>query len=607
MRKRLYRILISALLFVIGLTLPQPGPVRIALMMAAYAMIGYDVLWRAVRGIMGGQVFDENFLMSLATIGAIAIGEYPEAVAVMLFYQIGELFQSYAVDKSRRSIAGLMDLRPDEALLIKDGEPVSVAPEEVQVGDHILVRPGGKIPLDGKVLDGRSALNNVMLTGESLPRDVAPGDVIYSGSVNLTGPLTVEVTKTFGESTVSQILDLVENAGSRKSGSENFITRFSLVYTPVVVVLALLLAAVPPLLFGQNFNEWLYKALQFLVVSCPCALVVSIPLSFFGGLGGASRQGILIKGSNYLEALAQAKTLVFDKTGTLTQGSFHVSRVEPRGMDRDEMIRIAAYAEAHSSHPIAQSLRAAYGKDIDLSRVSEVHEAAGRGLSALVDGRRVIVGNAAWMRENGVTPEEPDHPGALIHAARDGVYAGYILVSDSLKPQSEEAIAQLKALGVTRIAMLSGDSKPSAENVAAALGISEVHHSLMPQDKVALLDNMLSPSTKLAFVGDGINDAPSLARADVGVAMGALGSDAAIEAADIVLMDDNPLKLPLAIRIARKTLKIAMQNAVFAIGVKALVMVLSVIGIGSLWYAVFADVGVTILAVLNAMRTLKRE
>lgn len=607
MKKRLWRIILSALLFMLGLILPVSVPAGMALMMAAYALIGYDVLWRAIQGIMGGQVFDENFLMSLATIGAIAIGEYPEAVAVMLFYQIGELFQSYAVDKSRRSIAGLMDLRPDEALLIKDGEPLRVDPEEVNVGDHILVRPGGKIPLDGRVLDGRSALNSAMLTGEALPRDVAPGDLVYSGSVNLTGPLTVEVTKTFGESTVSQILDLVENAGSRKSASENFITRFSLVYTPVVVVLALLLAAVPPLLFGQNFQEWLYKALQFLVVSCPCALVVSIPLSFFGGLGGASRQGILIKGSNYLEALAQARTLVFDKTGTLTQGSFHVSRVEPRGMDRDEILRIAAYAEVHSGHPIAQSLRTAYGQEIDLTLVSEVSEVAGRGLCALVDGQRVVVGNAAWMRENGIAPEEPAHPGALIHLGRDGVYAGYILITDSLKSGSKEAIAHLRALGITRIAMLSGDSKTSAETAGAELGISEVHHSLLPQDKVALLDSMLSPRARLAFVGDGINDAPSLARADVGVAMGALGSDAAIEAADIVLMDDNPLKLPLAIRIARKTLRIAKQNAVFAIGVKALVMVLSVIGIGSLWYAVFADVGVTILAVLNAMRTLKRE
>ncbi len=607
MKQRLYRIILSAVMFALGMILPLPAAWKAALILSAYVLVGYDVLWRALQGIMGGQVFDENFLMSLATIGAIAIGEYPEAVAVMLFYQIGELFQSYAVDKSRKSIADLMDLRPDEALLLRGGEPVSVDPEAVKVGEHILVRPGGKVPLDGKVVEGCSALNSAMLTGESLPRDVAPGDLIYSGSVNLTGPLTVEVTKVFGESTVSRILDLVENAGSRKSQSENFITRFSLIYTPVVVALAVLLAALPPLLFGQGFQEWLYKALQFLVVSCPCALVVSIPLSFFGGLGGASRQGILVKGSNYLEALAQAETLVFDKTGTLTEGSFHVSRAEPMGMDKDELLKIAAYAEAHSGHPIAQSLRAAYGRDIALALVDEVREVAGRGLQALVEGRRVIVGNAAWMRENGVEPQDPVLPGALIHVARDGRYAGYILISDQLKPQSKETIAQLKALGVSRIAVLSGDSQSAVEGVAGELGIPEVHHSLLPQDKVSLMDSMLSPGSKLAFVGDGINDAPSLARADIGVAMGALGSDAAIEAADIVLMDDNPLKLPLAIRIARKTLRIAKQNAVFAIGVKVMVMVLSVIGIGNLWYAVFADVGVTILAVLNAMRTLKRE
>ena len=607
MKQRLYRIILSAAMFALGMILPLPAAWKAALILSAYVLVGYDVLWRALQGIMGGQVFDENFLMSLATIGAIAIGEYPEAVAVMLFYQIGELFQSYAVDKSRKSIADLMDLRPDEALLLRGGEPVSVDPEAVKVGEHILVRPGGKVPLDGKVVEGCSALNSAMLTGESLPRDVAPGDLIYSGSVNLTGPLTVEVTKVFGESTVSRILDLVENAGSRKSQSENFITRFSLIYTPVVVALAVLLAALPPLLFGQGFQEWLYKALQFLVVSCPCALVVSIPLSFFGGLGGASRQGILVKGSNYLEALAQAETLVFDKTGTLTEGSFHVSRAEPMGMDKDELLKIAAYAEAHSGHPIAQSLRAAYGRDIALALVDEVREVAGRGLQALVEGRRVIVGNAAWMRENGVEPQDPVLPGALIHVARDGRYAGYILISDQLKPQSKETIAQLKALGVSRIAVLSGDSQSAVEGVAGELGIPEVHHSLLPQDKVSLMDSMLSPGSKLAFVGDGINDAPSLARADIGVAMGALGSDAAIEAADIVLMDDNPLKLPLAIRIARKTLRIAKQNAVFAIGVKVMVMVLSVIGIGNLWYAVFADVGVTILAVLNAMRTLKKE
>ncbi len=606
MIQRLYRIILSAAMFALGMLLPLPAAWKAALILSAYVLVGYDVLWRALQGITGGQVFDENFLMSLATIGAIAIGEYPEAVAVMLFYQIGELFQSYAVDQSRRSIAELMDLRPDEALLLEGGEPLSVDPESVEVGRHILVRPGGKVPLDGKVVEGYSALNSAMLTGESLPRDVAPGDLIYSGSVNLTGPLTVEVTKPFGESTVSRILDLVENAGSRKSQSENFITRFSLIYTPVVVVLALLLATVPPLLFGQNFQEWLYKALQFLVVSCPCALVVSIPLSFFGGLGGASRRGILVKGGNYLEALAQTKTLVFDKTGTLTEGSFRVSRVEPRGMERDELLKIAAYAEVHSGHPIAQSLRAAYGGDIALDSVAEVQEVAGRGLQAQVEGRQVIIGNAAWMRENGVEPQEPALPGALIHVARDGRYAGYIQITDRLKPGAKEAIAQLKALGVSRIAVLSGDSQSAVEGVAGELGIPELHHSLLPQDKVSLVDSMLSPGAKLAFVGDGINDAPSLARADVGVAMGALGSDAAIEAADIVLMDDDPLKLPLAMRIARKTLRIAKQNAVFAIGVKIMVMVLSVAGIGNLWYAVFADVGVTILAVLNAMRTLKK-
>ncbi len=607
MKINLYRILLSGLLLAQGMFLPLGEAVSITLIMLSYGLIGYDVLWRAVQNIRGGRVFDENFLMSLATIGAIAIGEYPEAVAVMLFYQVGEWFQSYAVDKSRRSIAQLMDLRPDEALLLRDGEPVSVDPETVAVGEQILVRPGGKVPLDGVIVSGSSSLNSAMLTGESLPRDVAAEDVVYAGSVNLTGPLTIRVSKSFGESTVSKILDLVEYASNRKSQSENFITRFSLIYTPVVVGLALLLALVPPLLLGLPFSDWLYRALQFLVVSCPCALVVSIPLSFFGGLGGASRQGILIKGSNYLEALAQATTLVFDKTGTLTEGSFHVSRVEPLGLSREELLRLAAHAEAHSGHPIAQSLRAAYGQEIGLAAVDQVQEVAGRGLSALVDGRRVLVGNAAWMRENELVPQEAQLPGAQIHVAVDGRYAGYIVIADRLKAEASAAIAQVKELGIARLALLSGDSATAAQSVAGELGITEIHHSLLPQDKVALVDSMLSPWGKLAFVGDGINDAPSLARADVGVAMGALGSDAAIEAADVVLMDDNPLKLPLAIRIARKTLAIAKQNAVFAIGVKALVMLLSVLGIGSLWYAVFADVGVTILAVLNAMRTLKKE
>ena len=609
MKSKRLRILSSALLFLAGLLLAAPSVYKTGLLLAAYALAGYDVLWWALQGLLGGQLFNENFLMSLATVGAVFVGEYPEAVAVMLFYQVGELFQGYAVDKSRRSIAQLMDLRPDEALLLRDGEPVSVSPEEVAVGDAILVRPGAKVPLDGRVLSGASSLNSAMLTGEALPRDAGPGDSVYSGSVNLTSPLTIEVTKTYGESTVSKILDLVENAGSRKSRSENFITRFSLVYTPAVVIAAALLAALPPLLFGQAFKPWLYRALQFLVVSCPCALVVSIPLSFFGGLGGASRQGILIKGSNYLEALAGADTFVFDKTGTLTEGSFRVSRVLPFGMESAELLRLAAHAEAHSSHPIAQSLRAAYGKPLDLALVSSVREQAGRGLSAVVDGRFVLVGNAAWMRENGIVPQidESSLPGALIHAAADGVYAGGILIADSLKPQSARALARLKALGVQRLVMLSGDSAASAENAAKKLGIAEVRSGLLPQDKVALIDSLLDSGSRLAFVGDGINDAPSLARADVGIAMGALGADAAIEAADIVLMDDNPLKLPLAVRIARKTLRIARQNAFFAIAVKLLVMALSLLGLGSLWYAVFADVGVAVLAILNAMRTLKKE
>lgn len=609
MKSRLIRILVSALLFALGLALPFGRTVSAALLLSAYLLVGWDVLWNALRGLTGGQVFDENFLMSLATVGAVFVGEYPEAVAVMLFYQIGELFQSYAVDKSRRSIADLMDLRPDEALLLENGVPRSVPPEQVKVGDLILVRPGARVPLDGRVAEGSSSLGTAMLTGESLPRDAGVGDSVYSGSVNLVAPLTVEVTRTYGESTVSRILDLVENAGSRKSRQENFITRFSLIYTPAVVAAAALLAAVPPLFFGQDLDLWLYKALQFLVVSCPCALVVSIPLSFFGGLGGASRQGILVKGGNYLEALAAADTFVFDKTGTLTRGSFRVSRVMPLGMSEEELLRLAAHAEAHSSHPIAQSLRAALGSAPDLSIVSSVRETAGRGLSATVAGRSVLVGSLQWMRDKGLDPEAfpgADQPGALICVASDDAPAGSILISDSLKPESEQAVRQLRALGAARLVMLSGDSEASARGTAEQLGIEEVHSGLLPQDKVALLDRLLESSRgRLAFVGDGINDAPSLARADVGVAMGALGADAAIEAADVVLMDDNPLRLALAVRIARKTVRIARQNAFFAIAVKLLVMALSLLGIGTLWYAVFADVGVTVLAVLNAMRTLR--
>ena len=608
MTRRLIRILLSAALFAAGLLVKEPPALRLFLLLGAYALAGWDVLWYAVHHLINGQVFDENLLMSIATVGAIAIGEYPEATAVMLFYQVGELFQSYAVDRSRRSIAELMDLRPEEALLLSDGRPVSVSPEEVQPGQLILVRPGDRIPLDGVVRDGGSSLDTAALTGEAMPRDAGVGDAVLSGAINLTAPLTIEVSAPYGESTVARILDLVENASNRKSQSETFITRFSAVYTPVVVILAALLAAVPPLLFGQPFQPWLYRALQFLVVSCPCALVVSIPLSFFGGIGGAGRQGILVKGSNYLEALAQADRVVFDKTGTLTQGVFAVAQVMPEGISREELLALAAHAEAHSPHPIAQSLRAAWGQHIDFQRVADVRETGGRGLSALVDDRRVLVGNAAWMRENGLTPTATDAAGTLIHAAVDGRYAGAILIADREKPQAAQAVQALRALGVRRIAMLTGDSEPAAHLVARQLGIDEVHHSLLPQDKVALVDSMLAEGGrgKLCFVGDGINDAPVLARADVGVAMGGLGSGAAIEAADIVLMDDNPLKLPLAMRIARKTLRIAQQNAVFAIGVKVLVLTLSALGYASLWSAVFADVGVTALAVLNALRTLRK-
>ncbi|NLD34489.1 MAG: cadmium-translocating P-type ATPase [Clostridiales bacterium] len=608
MTRRLIRILLSAALFAAGLLVKEPPALRLFLLLGAYALAGWDVLWYAVHHLINGQVFDENLLMSIATVGAIAIGEYPEATAVMLFYQVGELFQSYAVDRSRRSIAELMDLRPEEALLLSDGRPVSVSPEEVQPGQLILVRPGDRIPLDGVVRDGGSSLDTAALTGEAMPRDAGVGDAVLSGAINLTAPLTIEVSAPYGESTVARILDLVENASNRKSQSETFITRFSAVYTPVVVILAALLAAVPPLLFGQPFQPWLYRALQFLVVSCPCALVVSIPLSFFGGIGGAGRQGILVKGSNYLEALAQADQVVFDKTGTLTQGVFAVTRVMPRGMSREELLRLAAHAEAHSAHPIAQSLRAAWGQAIDFKRVTDVQETGGRGLQAMVDGRPVLAGNAAWMAENGLTPEAAEAAGTLIHIAADGRYAGSILIADQVKPQAAQAVQALHAIGVRRIAMLTGDSEAAARLTAKQIGIDEVHHSLLPQDKVALVDGMLAQKArgKLCFVGDGINDAPVLARADVGVAMGGLGSGAAIEAADIVLMDDNPMKLPLAIRIARKTLRIAQQNAVFAIGVKVVVLALSALGYASLWSAVFADVGVTALAVLNALRTLRK-
>lgn len=608
MKTRLYRLIGAGALFVAGLL--TEGALSLVLLMAAYALAGYDVLWHAVRNLFGGQVFDENLLMSIATVGAVAIGEYPEAVAVMLFYQLGELFQDHAVDRSRRSIAELMDLKPDWANRLVDGVPTRVTPQEVAPGDLILVRPGEKVPLDGVILEGVSTLDTAMLTGESQPLDVAPGRDVYSGSVNLLGPLTIEVQKPYEQSTAARILDLVENASSRKSRSENFITRFSAVYTPVVVILAALLAVVPPLVTGQPFTDWVYRALQFLVVSCPCALVISIPLSFFGGIGGASRHGILVKGGNYLETLAQVRTVVFDKTGTLTHGRLSVSGVHPQGMSEEHLLRLAAHAEAHSNHPIARAVLDAWTQKPDLTAVSDVLEQPGLGISAQFEGKPLLAGNQKWLLQHGITAAAPLGTGSAVHIAWDGQYAGYVLTADTVKPTARAAIDSLRRAGVKHIAMLSGDSPNVVKALSQELGIPDSHHSLMPQDKVARVDEMLAAQQKgqkLCFVGDGINDAPVLARADVGVAMGALGSEAAIEAADIVLMDDDPRRLPLAIAIARKTVGIARQNAFFAIGVKVLVLALSALGYTTLWAAVFADVGVAALAVINAMRTLRKH
>ncbi|MHC1787241.1 MAG: heavy metal translocating P-type ATPase [Christensenellales bacterium] len=608
MKRRVLRILLAALLF-LGSFLPGEGSyLALALLLGAYLLAGWDVLWYALRNLMSGQVFGESLLMAIATLGALSIGEYAEAVAVMLFYQTGEAFQAFAVGRSRRSISGLMDLRPDYANLLVEGEPRRVSPEEVKVGDLLLVRPGEKVPLDGCVMSGSSALDTAMLTGEPLPREVEAGSELLSGCVNLRGPLTLLVTQGYQTSTVARILDLVENAAGKKSRSERFITRFSAVYTPVVVLLAALLALVPPLLTGASFSLWGYRALNFLVVSCPCALVISIPLSFFGGIGGASRQGILVKGANHLEALAQAGTVVFDKTGTLTRGQLSVSEVVPAGLEAPALLQLAARLESHSNHPIAQSLRAAWGGPLSGEGLEAVQEVGGRGISARVDGVPALLGNAAWLQAQGVAPRAQTAAGTAVHLALDGVYAGHILLSDSLKPGAPEAVRQLKALGIGEIALLSGDSQAAALAVGQALGIAGVHAGLLPQDKVAQVERMMQAQPagrRLVFVGDGINDAPVLARADIGVAMGGLGSDAAIEAADVVLMNDDPLKLPQAIRIARKTLGIARQNAFLAIGVKGLVLVLSALGYASLWAAVFADVGVTVLAVLNAMRTLR--
>ena len=585
-----------------------PGLAWPVLYLIPYGIIGWDVLWRAIRNIKNGQVFDENFLMSVATVGAFGCGEYPEAVAVMLFYQVGELFQSVAVDRSRKSISALMDIRPDYANMERNGELVQVDPEEVSVGDVIVVKAGERVPLDGTVLEGTSSLDTAALTGESLPRDVQAGDEVVSGCVNLTGVLHVKVNKPFGESTVAKILDLVENSSSKKAKAENFITKFARYYTPAVVFAALALAALPPLLGMGPWLMWVQRALNFLVVSCPCALVISVPLSFFGGIGGASKNGILVKGGNYLEVLAKTELVVFDKTGTLTRGVFNVTAIHPDHCGEAQLLELAALAESYSDHPISRSLKEAYGKELDASRVSNVEELSGRGVRATVDGRQICAGNDKLMEDIGVSWHPCHRVGTTVHVASDGVYLGHIVISDEVKPDAKEAITALKACGVRRTVMLTGDAKAVGESVAQELGLDEVHTQLLPADKVTRVEALLgevSPKGALAFVGDGINDAPVLSRADIGIAMGGLGSDAAIEAADIVLMDDKPSKLADAIRIARRTLAIVRQNIVFALAVKFLVLALSAAGVANMWEAVFADVGVSVIAILNAMRALK--
>ena len=611
-KKMLIRIIIAAVLIVVFSLLPAEGYLRFVLFMIPYLVIGYDILKKAFKGILNKQVFDENFLMAVATVGAILLGDYSEGVAVMLFYQIGELFQSYAVGKSRRNISELMDIRPDYANIEKDGTLEQVDPDEVEIGTIIVVQPGEKVPIDGVIIEGISTLNTSALTGESLPRDAKAGDEVISGCINMTGLLKIRTTKEFGESTVSKILELVENSSSRKSRSENFISKFAKYYTPAVCYGAIALALIPPivlLIMGKPavWGDWIYRALTFLVISCPCALVISIPLSFFAGIGGASNQGILVKGSNYLETLAQTKYVVFDKTGTMTQGVFEVSGIHHNEMPDEKLLEYAALAECSSSHPISKSLQKAYGKPIDRNRVTDIEEISGNGVIAKVDGISVAAGNTKLMNRLGIAYQDCHHVGTVVHMAIDGKYAGHILISDIIKPHAKEAIAELKKAGISKTVMLTGDSKRVADQIAEELGIQEVYSELLPADKVSRVEELLnqkSEKDKLAFVGDGINDAPVLSRADIGIAMGALGSDAAIEAADIVLMDDDPLKISKAIKIARKCIRIVYENIYFAIGIKILCLILGALGIANMWAAIFADVGVMILAVLNAIRTL---
>ena len=608
-KKGLVRIGAGAVLLVAAYLLPVEGWASLVAFLVPYAVVGWDVLWKAVRNILHGQVFDENFLMALATIGAFATGEYSEGVAVMLFYQVGEWFQRYAVGRSRRSIAALMDIRPDHANLVgPDGTARQVDPDEVQVGDVILVKPGERVPLDGTVLEGNSMLDTAALTGESVPRRTAEGDTVISGCINGSGLLRVRVEKPYGESTVAKILDLVENAGEKKAKAENFITKFARWYTPAVVIAALALAVLPPMVLGGGWADWVRRALIFLVISCPCALVISVPLSFFGGIGGASKRGILVKGGAYMEVLANARTVVFDKTGTLTKGVFSVTAVHPHEIDKTHLVELAALAESYSTHPIAVSLRAAYGKTPDAARVAGYEELSGRGVRARVDGHTVCVGNGRLMDEAGAQWHECHLTGTVAHVAVDGSYAGHIVISDEVKPDAAAAIAALKEAGVKKTVMLTGDAREVGEAVAKQLGIDEAYTQLLPADKVEHMERLLARQPKgeaLAFVGDGVNDAPVLARADVGIAMGGIGSDAAIEAADVVLMDDKPSKLAEAVRISRRTRRIVHQNIAFALVVKALVLALGALGMATMWEAVFADVGVMVLAILNAMRALK--
>ena len=612
-KKVLIRIIIAAVLVIALQFIPVKGYVRFGLYMIPYFVIGYDILKKAGKGILNRQIFDENFLMAVATIGAIALGDYKEGTAVMLFYQIGELFQSYAVGKSRRNISDLMDIRPDYANVEKDGELEQVDPDEIEIGTVIVVQPGEKVPIDGVVVEGTSSLNTSALTGESVPREVSVDDEIISGCINMTGLLKIRTTKEFGESTVSKILELVENASSRKSRSENFISKFAKIYTPAVCYGALALAILPPIVrmafmgLAPEWGDWVYRALTFLVISCPCALVISIPLSFFAGIGGASREGVLVKGSSFLETLSQTKIVVFDKTGTMTKGVFEVNGIHHSPYKDEELLEYAALAESYSTHPISKSLQRAYGKPIDKNRVSDVEEIGGHCLTAKVDGKVVAAGNAKLMKKLGIEYHDCSHVGTIVHVAIDGKYAGHILISDVIKEHAAEAIAALKKSGIEKTVMLTGDAKNVADHVAAQLGIDEVCSELLPGDKVEKVEELLTKKPekdKLAFVGDGINDAPVLSRADIGIAMGALGSDAAIEAADIVLMDDDPLKISKAIRISRKCIRIVYENIYFAIGIKVICLVLGALGIANMWFAIFADVGVMILAVLNAIRTL---